>query len=226
MTISYYGHACFGIEVGGKHLLIDPFITGNPLAAKIDVDSVKADYILLTHGHGDHVLDAERIAKRTGAMIVSNYEIAMWYESKGITNVHGMNHGGQRAFEFGTVKFVNAIHSSVLPDGTYGGNPGGFIIRGAERTVYIAGDTALTMDMKLIGDYEKLDVAILPIGDNFTMGVSDAVICADFISCNRVIGMHFDTFPPIEINHTDAVNAFAEGGKELILMEIGGSIEI
>lgn len=226
MKISYYGHACFGIEVGGKHLLIDPFITANPLAAKIDVDTLKADYILLTHGHGDHVMDAERIAKRTGAMIVSNYEIATWYESKGITNVHGMNHGGQRTFEFGTVKFVNAVHSSVLPDGTYGGNPGGFIIRGAERTVYVAGDTALTMDMKLIGDYENLDVAILPIGDNFTMGVSDAVICADFIRCNRVIGMHFDTFPPIEINHAEAVNTFAEGGKELILMEIGGSIEI
>ncbi|MFT6727655.1 MAG: L-ascorbate metabolism protein UlaG (beta-lactamase superfamily), partial [Flavobacteriales bacterium] len=185
MKIQFYGHSCFGIQVGDKHLLIDPFITGNPLASNVDVDTIPADYILITHGHVDHVLDAEIIAKRTGAMIISNFEIVSWYEGKGITNVHPLNHGGQKSFEFGSVKYVNAIHSSVLPDGTYGGNPGGFVIRGKEKTIYLAGDTALTLDMKLLGDYESIDLAILPIGDNFTMGVADAIICADFIDCKR-----------------------------------------
>ncbi|MFT5246260.1 MAG: L-ascorbate metabolism protein UlaG (beta-lactamase superfamily) [Litorivivens sp.] len=226
MKIQFYGHSCFGIQVGDKHLLIDPFITGNPLASNVDVDTIPADYILITHGHVDHVLDAEIIAKRTGAMIISNFEIVSWYEGKGITNVHPLNHGGQKSFEFGSVKYVNAIHSSVLPDGTYGGNPGGFVIRGKEKTIYLAGDTALTLDMKLLGDYESIDLAILPIGDNFTMGVADAIICADFIDCKRVIGMHFDTFPPIEINHREAIDAFVESGKELILMEIGGTLDI
>ncbi|MFT4679444.1 MAG: L-ascorbate metabolism protein UlaG (beta-lactamase superfamily) [Flavobacteriales bacterium] len=226
MKIQFYGHSCFGIQVGDKHLLIDPFITGNPLASNVDVDTIPADYILITHGHVDHVLDAEIIAKRTGAMIISNFEIVSWYEGKGITNVHPLNHGGQKSFEFGSVKYVNAIHSSVLPDGTYGGNPGGFVIRGKEKTIYLAGDTALTLDMKLLGDYESIDLAILPIGDNFTMGVADAIICADFIDCKRIIGMHFDTFPPIEINHREAIDAFVESGKELILMEIGGTLDI
>lgn len=226
MNITFYGHACLGIQVDEFHLLVDPFITGNPMASQIDVDSIKADYILLTHGHADHVLDAERIAKRTGAKIISNFEIVSWYESKGITNVHPMNHGGEFGFDFGRLKFVNAVHSSVLPDGTYGGNPGGFIIKHNEDVVYIAGDTALTMDMRLIGDFERPTVAVLPIGDNFTMGIGDAVICADFIKCNKIIGVHYDTFPPIKVNHDEAIEAFAQSGKELQLMEIGETRDI
>ena len=125
--IQFLGHACFLVEFGGTKLLLDPFITGNPMANQIDIDALEMDYIFLTHGHQDHVLDAEAIAKRTGAKIISNYEIVSWYDSKGIPG-HPMNHGGKYAFDFGTVKYVSAIHSSVLPDGTYGGNPGGFVV--------------------------------------------------------------------------------------------------
>ena len=190
MKITFYGHACFGIETGGYHLLVDPFITGNGQASHIDVDGIPADFILLTHGHGDHVLDAERIARRTGALIISNFEIVSWYGEKGLTNGHGMNHGGEFGFDFGRLKYVSAVHSSVLPDGTYGGNPGGFIIKAEGKNVYIAWDTALTMDMKLIGAYDRPHVAILPIGDNFTMGIRDAAICADFIQCNTIIARY------------------------------------
>ena len=129
MKITFYGHASLGIEVGGKHIIVDPFITGNPQASHIDINSLKADYILLTHAHGDHVLDVESIAKRTNAVIVSNAEIAGYYAKNGL-NSHPMNHGGSWNFDFGKVKYVNAIHSSSFPDGTYGGNPGGFVIEG------------------------------------------------------------------------------------------------
>lgn len=225
MKITYLGHACFSIETGGHTILIDPFISDNPLAKHINVDELKADLILVSHGHGDHVGDVERIAKRTNALVVSNFEIASWFEGKGIQNTWGMNHGGSKDFEFCTVKYVNAVHSSVLPDGTYGGNPGGFVIRSEHKRVYYAGDTALTMDMELIGRFDTPDLAILPIGDNFTMGVRDAVRCADMVRCQQVIGMHYDTFPPIEINHLEAVAEFKENGKELMLLKIGESTE-
>jgi len=181
--IQFLGHACFLVEFGGTKLLFDPFITGNPMAKQIDIDALEVDYIFLTHGHQDHVLDAEAIAKRTGAKIISNYEIVSWYDSKGIPG-HPMNHGGKYVFDFGTVKYVSAIHSSVLPDGTYGGNPGGFVVWNDSNCFYMAGDTALTYDMKLIPALcPKLDWAVLPIGDNFTMGMEEAVMAADFIQC-------------------------------------------
>ena len=225
MKITFYGHACFGIEHNGTHLLFDPFISPNELAKDIDLDNVKADYILISHGHEDHVADAESIAKRTGATIVSNYEIVSWFGSKGLANGHPMNHGGSWKFDFGTVKYVNAVHSSVLPDGSYGGNPGGFIIKLDNKTIYYAGDTALTYDMKLIGELEKVDLAFLPVGDNFTMGVKDAVIAAGFIQCNNIVPMHYDTFGYIEINKEDAKTQFANAGIQLQLMEIGQKIE-
>jgi L-ascorbate metabolism protein UlaG (beta-lactamase superfamily) len=225
MKITFYGHACLGIEVSGKHILVDPFITGNPKASHIDVNSLKADYILLTHAHQDHTLDVEVVAKRTGAVIVSNYEIAMHYAAKGL-KYHPMNHGGSWDFDFGNVKYVNAIHTSSFADGSYGGQPGGFVIEGEHKNIYIAGDTALTMDMKLIPMRTKLDLAILPIGNNFTMDVDDAIIASDFVDCDKVLGYHFDTFGFIEINHEEAIKKFFDAGKDLMLLEIGQSIDL
>lgn len=222
MTITYLGHAAFLLEIAGKHIIVDPFISANPLASHINIDDLKADYILLTHGHQDHVLDVEQIVQNNpNALIVSNYEIVSWYGEKGISG-HPLNHGGKKVFDFGTVKYVNAIHSSVLPDGTYGGNPGGFVLWNADKCVYIAGDTALTQDMKLIPDTcPGLDLAILPVGDNFTMGYEDAAVAADFIKCKQVLGCHYDTFPPIALDKEIAKQHFSANGKELILLEIG-----
>ncbi|WET02685.1 metal-dependent hydrolase [Flavobacterium sp. YJ01] len=225
MKITFYGHASLGIEVGGKNIIVDPFITGNPQAAAIDINSLKADYILLTHAHGDHVLDVEAIAKNTNAVIVSNAEIASYYAKKGF-NSHPMNHGGSWKFDFGNVKYVTAIHSSSFPDGSYGGNPGGFVIEGEHKNIYIAGDTALTYDMKLIPLRTELDLVILPIGDNFTMDVEDAIIASDFVECDKILGYHFDTFGYIEINHEEAIRKFFDKGKDLMLLQIGESIEL
>ncbi|WP_269227794.1 metal-dependent hydrolase [Flavobacterium eburneipallidum] len=225
MKITFYGHASLGIEVGGKNIIVDPYISANPNASHINIDDLKADYILLTHAHGDHILDVESIAKRTGATIVSNAEIATYYGTKGF-NSHPMNHGGSWNFDFGKVKYVNAIHSSSFPDGINGGNPGGFVIEGEHKNIYIAGDTALTMDMKLIPMRTKLDLAILPIGDNFTMDVEDAILASDFVECDKILGYHYDTFGYIEINHEESIRQFFNKGKDLMLLNIGESIEL
>ncbi len=225
MKITFYGHASLGLQIGDTNILVDPFISGNPKAAGIDIETLKADYILVTHAHQDHILDVEAIAKRTGAVIISNYEIVTYYGNLGFEG-HPMNHGGQWDFEFGTIKYVNAIHTSSFPDGSYGGQPGGFIIEGEHKNVYIAGDTALTFDMKLIPLQTKLDLAILPIGDNFTMGVDDAILASDFVECEKVLGYHFDTFGYIEIDHEEAKRKFFEKGKDLMLLEIGESLEL
>lgn len=225
MKITFYGHAALGIEVGGKHILVDPFISANPKAAHIDIDSLRADYILLTHAHQDHILDVEAIARRTDAVIVSNWEIATYYGNKGFQN-HPMNHGGSWQFDFGNVKYVNAVHSSSFPDGTYGGNPGGFVIEGERKNIYISGDTALTMDMKLIPLRTKLDLAIFPIGSNFTMDVEDAITAAGFVECDKILGVHYDTFGYIEINHEEAIKKFFNSGKDLMLLAIGDFIEL
>lgn len=225
MKITFYGHASLGIEVGGKNIIVDPYITANELASHINIDELKADYILVTHAHGDHTLDVEAIAKRTGATIVSNAEIAGYFAKKDLKS-HPMNHGGSWEFDFGTVKYVNAIHSSSFNDGTYGGNPGGFIIEGEHKNIYIAGDTALTYDMKLIPLRTKLDLAIFPIGNNFTMDVEDAIIASDFVECDKVLGCHYDTFGYIKINHEEAKKKFFDKGKDLMLLEIGDSIDI
>lgn len=226
MKITFYGQNTLALKIGDIDVLVDPFITGNDLAKdKVDINSLKADFILLTHAHQDHILDAEAIAKNTGATIVSNFEIANHYEEKGF-DVHPMNHGGSWDFEFGKVKYVNAIHTSSFPDGSYGGQPGGFVIESEHKNIYIAGDTALTMDMKLIPLNTRLDLAVLPIGDNFTMGVEDAIIASDFIECDKILGCHYDTFGYIEIDHDEAKKAFYEKGKDLMLLAIGESIEL
>jgi L-ascorbate metabolism protein UlaG (beta-lactamase superfamily) len=225
MKITFYGHACIGIKIKEFHLLVDPFISANPKATNIDITSLNADYILLTHAHNDHVLDVETIAKRTNAKIIANYEVATHYEKKGYT-VHPMNHGGNWDFEFGKVRVVNAVHSSSFADGSYGGNPNGFVIEGEHKNIYISGDTALTMDMKLIPMRTKLDLAILSLGNNFTMDVEDAIIASDFVDCDKVLGVHFDTFGYIEINHDEAKRKFFDAGKDLMLLDIGQSIMI
>ena len=227
MKITYYGHACVGIETKNANLLFDPFISPNEQAKHIDINTIAADYILLSHGHGDHITDALPIAQRTGAKLVSNYEIVSWYEAKhNYKNHHPMNHGGSWQFDFGKVKYTTAIHSSSLPDGTYGGNPGGFVVETPEGNFYFAGDTALTYDMKLIPLFTKLNFAFLPIGDNFTMGIDEAVVAANFIGCQTIIGIHYDTFGFIKIDHEAAINKFATAGVKLILLHIGESISL
>lgn len=223
MKATYYGHACFSVQVSGKNLLFDPFIRPNPLAKSVDVNSIAADYIFISHGHEDHLADAAFIAQRTGAAVVAGYEVTVWLGKQGVKNCQPMNHGGGRRFDFGRAKFVNAIHSSGLPDGTYGGQPGGFVIETDEGNFYFCGDTALTMDMKLIGETAKLNFAALCIGDNFTMGVEDAVKAAEFVRCDQILGVHYDTFPPIQIDHQAAIKKFEAAGKKLHLLDIGSS---
>lgn len=227
MIVTYYGHSCFGIDVNGKKILLDPFITPNKLAkGKVDAASIEADFMLVSHGHEDHVADLIPIAKRTKAKVISNFEIISWLEGQGLENVHPLNHGGKAEFDFGELKYVSAIHSSVLPDGTYGGNPGGFVIKTRGKCLYYAGDTALTLDMQLIAKSYNVDWAFLPIGDNFTMGADDAVIAAEFVNCKNVIGMHYNTFPYIEIDEAEAKSKFKKAGANLVLLEIGETIEI
>ena len=225
MNITYFGHSCFGVEINGKHLLFDPFISPNELAKNIDVNAVKADYILISHGHEDHIADAIAISKRTNAKVICAWEVNTWLAKQGVENIHPMNIGGKVKYDFGSVKCVVAVHSSSMPDGTAGGNSMGFVIESSEGNFYYAGDTALTYDMKLIGNYRKIDFAFLPIGDNFTMGVDNAIIACDFIKCDDIIGMHYDTFGYITIDKTEAINKFDRAGKILSLLEIGNSIK-
>ncbi|MBR9859502.1 metal-dependent hydrolase [bacterium] len=224
--ITYYGHSCFSVKTGGKNILFDPFITPNPKASDVNVDSISPDVILVSHGHGDHVADLVQIAKKSNALVVCVYEIQEWLKTKGVENVIGMNIGGTVDLGFAKAKMVNAIHTSTMPDGTAAGVPAGFVVYNDEDCFYYAGDTALTMDMKLIADDFKLGFAFLPIGDHFTMGIRDAIRASEFIRCDDIIGMHFNTFPPIEIDNAEAQNEFEENGLNLHLMEINQTIEL
>jgi L-ascorbate metabolism protein UlaG (beta-lactamase superfamily) len=227
MNVTYLGHSCFLFDFDGIKVLTDPFITYNGLAKSIDTETINCDYILLSHGHQDHMADAEYFLKKDNATLVAIYDIAEWFKEKGIENLVHLNIGGKTALPFGLVKMVTAVHSSVLPDGTYGGNPAGYVIQTHERVIYFAGDTALTYDMKLIADrFKKVDVAFLPIGDALTMDIEDAVIAADWVNTDKIIGMHYDTFPNIQLNKEAALQTAQQAGKNLVLLSIGEKITI
>ncbi len=226
MKFTYYGQSCFSVAIKGKNVLFDPFITYNELAKHIDVNSIGADYIFVSHGHSDHIADCVSIAKRTGAKVVGSWEVHEWLNKQGIENTHPMNTGGKWSFDFGTVKCVVAQHSNSMPDGSYGGNPMGFVVTSEEGNFYYAGDTALTLDMQLIPRWAKLDFAVLPIGDNFTMDVKDAILAADFAEVTKVVGVHYNTFGFIKIDTENAQADFKAAGKELLLPGIGETINV
>jgi L-ascorbate metabolism protein UlaG (beta-lactamase superfamily) len=196
VELTYHGHSCFGISVGDIQLLIDPYLSGNDLA-EVRADQVDADYILVSHGHGDHLGDTVEIARRTGAMTISNFEIRNWLEVQGVERTHALHIGGGYNFPFGRVKLTIAHHGSGLPDGSYGGNPAGLLLTLDGKKIYHAGDTALFYEMKFIGE-EGLDVAILPIGDNFTMGPDDALRAVKLLEPRVVIPIHYNTFDVIQ----------------------------
>jgi L-ascorbate metabolism protein UlaG (beta-lactamase superfamily) len=226
MKFTYFGHSAFLVEVQGIKLLFDPFITPNALAKDIDIDKIEADFIFISHGHSDHIADCVAIAKRTGATVIANYEIFEWLHKQGLEKLHPMNTGGKWKFDFGVVKCVVAQHSSSLPDGSYGGNPIGFLFSTNEGNFYYSGDTALTLDMQLIPSWIDLDFAIFPIGDNFTMDVDDAINAAVFVQTNKVIGVHYNTFGFIKIDKQEAIDKFDYAGRQLLLPGIGETIEL
>ncbi|MBK8903003.1 MAG: metal-dependent hydrolase [Anaerolineaceae bacterium] len=209
ISVTWHGHATFSIVINGTHIVVDPFFAGNNPSAQTHVDAVAADFILQTHGHGDHIADTVGLARRTGATVIGNFEICNWIGAKGHEKVHAMNTGGGYNFPFGRVKMTPALHSSGLPDGSYGGDPGGYLVTADGRTLYIAGDTALFSDMSLIGR-AGIDLAILPVGDNFTMGPEDSVLALDYLKPQMVIPCHYNTWPPITID----VNAWAESVRK------------
>ncbi len=211
--IWYLGHSCFHLEIDGIHVVTDPFITGNPLAKDIKLTDIQADIIVVTHGHGDHIGDLVELAKQTGAEVITNFEITQWLANQGHEHSRPMNHGGSYTSQGISFKMVNAAHSSSFPDGSYAGNPGGFVISGKTDCIYYAGDTGLTLDMKLIKDEFDLTFAMLPIGDNFTMGSKDAARAAEFCGASKVLGMHYDTFGFIEIDHNEAKMEFEKHNK-------------
>ena len=224
--VQWLGHACLLFESDGKHILVDPFLTGNPAAA-VKADQVPADFILISHGHGDHVGDAIAIARRTGATVICNYEISEWLQKQGLTKVHGQQHGGGHNYAFGRVKLTLAFHGSMLPDGSYGGNPAGFLVTFNDgRKVYDAADTGLFGDMRLIGE-EGIDLAILPLGDNYTMGPDDALRAVKLIQPKKVLPIHYNTWDLI----AQDANAWAarvrkETSAEPVVLKPGEWVEV
>lgn len=226
MNITYYGHSCFSVLAGGKHILFDPFISGNELAKHINIDEIPADYIFVSHGHFDHMLDAVAIAKRTGAKLLGVWELYDYFNKQGVTNTHPINPGGKFTFDFGTVKSVTAQHSSSFPDGSYAGVAAGFVFKTTEGNFYYSGDTALSTEMTLIPKWAKLDFAIFPVGDGLTMGIEDSIEAAGIVNVTQVMGVHYDTFGFIRIDKNKAMNDFKKAGLTLHLPAIGETITL
>ncbi len=227
MKVTFLGHACFLIEVHKTKLLFDPYISPNHLAQSVDIDAIKPNYILVSHGHYDHLADVERIYHNySNTTFIANPEIISWYKKRGIEKSLPINSGGKRTFEFGTIKAVSELHSSAMPDGSYGGNPIGFVVQSEGKAFYFAGDTMLHQDMKQIGEFYAINFAILPIGDTFTMDLEAALHAADYVGTQTIIGMHYDTFEEIEIDHQQAHQLAEKHSKKLFLMDIGQSIEL
>jgi len=224
--LTWYGHATLGLETGGFHLLVDPFFSGNP-TSPVTADNVKADFILVTHGHGDHVGDTVAIAKRTAATVISNFEIASWLAKQGVKNTHGQHLGGGYKHPFGYLKLTLALHGSALPDGSYGGNPAGFLLTTNDNLkIYFAGDTGLFGDMQLIGD-EGLELAVIPIGDNFTMGPDDALRAVKLLRPRHVVPIHFSTWGLIEQDpQAWSRRVTAETGAQVHVLQPGASLSL
>ncbi|WP_202081319.1 metal-dependent hydrolase [Caldalkalibacillus salinus] len=229
MKITFHGQSCVQVETDQTSLIIDPFLNGNPVA-KANPEDIKVSYILLTHGHNDHVGDTVQIAKQNNATVIAPFELATFLGWKGC-NVHPMHIGGSASFDFGQVKFTQAFHGSAYTDEenqtiTYTGMPGGILLTLEGKTIYHAGDTGLFGDMKLIGERNNIDLAFLPIGDNFTMGPEDALTAAEWVKAQKVVPMHYNTFPLIEQDAHAFADALKAKGIEGIVMEVSDTLEL
>ncbi|MCB0820199.1 MAG: metal-dependent hydrolase [Bacteroidetes bacterium] len=221
MQVTYFGHSCFQVESAGTKILFDPFIRPNPLASSVKFNEIKPDVVAISHGHADHIMDAEDIIKASNATFFTNWEIVNWLQAKGCEKGHPMNTGGSVKANWGKISLTPALHSSSFPDGGYAGSANGIVITFPEKTFYFAGDTDLFSDMTLIADKYKPEFSFLPIGDNFTMDAESAAAAARLLGTSTVVGMHFDTFPYIKIDHEKTRNIFSKKGIDLILPVIG-----
>ena len=230
MKLTYLAHSCVLLETGPHRVLIDPFLTGSPLAP-VTADQVDCDFIVLTHGHDDHVGDAPAIARRTGATIIANYEIATYFGQQGL-KTHGMYHGGRHDFPFGRAKMVIAHHGGGFSAGgdgrlVYMGNPGGFILTAEGKNIYHAGDTSVFLDMELIGRMHPVDVAFLPVGDNFTMGIDEVVEAARLLKPKRIVPVHYDTWDLIKLDTAEFARRLRdETSAEPVVLKPGASLEL
>ncbi len=229
MKVTFFSHSTCILEIHEKNLLVDPFFSGNPsFDKKINFLKIipKIDYILLTHAHYDHVCDVELLSRYFhNILVISNYEISNFFYKKGI-KTYGINYGSFTSFPFGKLKYTWAAHSSVFNDGTYGGNPGGFLLHTDEGNLYISGDTSVIYEMNLIPNFGKLKLSILPIGGRYTMDIEEAIIASDFLKSEKILGVHYNTFEEIQIDQKQAKKRFFEKGKELILLEKGKTIYV